>query len=132
MSHRQIQTLQRSHLKCMSFHKTKPKGYSLKQTDLNIIFFMCILFSWGKTLHQNAKSCVCTGRADECFVSCAQGCRVWPFVNMHQNKKYVHCSTSCLPFLRLENKRVAEVFSSGDLQEHCSALKEAVHDTCSG
>lgn len=50
-----------------------------------------------------------------------------------QSKKCVYCSTLCPPFFRMEiNKRGAKVYCSGALQGHCSALKEIVHDTCSG
>lgn len=93
MSHRQIQTLQRNHLKSVSSHrrktkvwsshKTKAKGYSLKQTDLNMSYFFIFstLFYLEENLPQHAKSYASTGREGDCFLPRAQGCRIWPPAN---------------------------------------------------
>lgn len=144
MSHRQIQMLERNHLKCMSsrrtktkvwsFHKTKAKSYSSKQTNLNMSYFSCASYLvGGEPCHRMPNPMfVLAGRVSAlCLVH--KDAQEFDLLQiLHKNKKSVHCSTLCPPFFRTEiNKREAKVYSSGALQELCPALKEVVHDTCS-
>lgn len=118
--------------KVWSSHKTKTKNCLLKQMDLNVIFSMCILFSWGKLCHRMPNPMfVLAGRVNTlCLMHEDAECGLLQI--LHQNKKCVCCSTSCPPFFRMEiNKRGAKVYCSGALQEHYSGLKEVVHYTCS-
>lgn len=113
--------------------KTKTKGYLLKQTDLNMSYFPCASYLvGGKSCHRMPNPMfVLAGRVNAlCLMHKDAGFGLLQI--LHQNKKYVHCSTSCPPFFRMEiNKRWAKAYCSGAFQEHCSALKEVVHYTCS-
>ena len=90
-----------------SQHKTKGLFIEIDNWFKHIIFSMRFLFRWCKTLPQDAKPCVPTGREDACLVPCAKGCRAWPCANTASGQEVsVHCSASCPPFFRMErNKR---------------------------